>query len=432
MTGSGRTAKHPREGVFCCWNSFAFSKFASSANSGAFLYASHRLPAGFAKMPVEAMLRPRGIFTFALAWQNLVCRLADEVLISGLCKIKYRRYYNKEITKTALVSGLSYPQVGCFTALRQAPYNETGFRSQKKSLYYYLIFLYSLKLRLVTLISILNTTMGMRKMFRSQSSRYVLALALGASLAVGASVWATSVGTNVAVTGTFSVSGASTLTGSINASSTALITGNVTTFGNATFGDAGTDINLFTGTLQASTTVLLSPPVVMYNNLTVGTSTAFFVNSASTLVGVGTSTPANAFSVQGDAYISGSLKNVQNITATGTVTIGANGTTLNSIITGFCDFGAIAGTGGAATIAATSTGAVACQAQAPAGLAAGDKVWLTASSTGQQTQTPGVSAYIYAGVASSTASNRIQAIIFNPTGQTLTIGTTSWQYLIIK
>lgn len=416
--------------------------------------------------------------------------------------------------------------------------------------------------------------MGMQKVFRSRSYRYITTLVLGASLAVGASVWATSVGTNVSVSGTLAVTGATTLdgnttlgnastdvnlfTGTLQASTTALFTGNVTTYGDATFGNASTDVNLFTGTLQASTTALFSGAVTTYvgvtangavtinQNLTVATSTLFVgsengrvgigtttpgatlsvsglgtgvtslllsgintiyassststiqsavnglsfatsltatpllsLDSTNARLGVGTGTPMSTFSVQGNSLISGTAT-VGNLVATNTLTVldatstnlaasnyastsgltvsnlttlrdatstnlavtnnastsklvvsntaklGQNGTSITNVIFGFCDFGRISDAA-AGTIAATSTGVVACQAQAPTGLAAEDKIWLTASTTASTT-----APFIYTGIASSTASNRIQALIYNTSGVVLNVPTTTWQYLIIK
>lgn len=108
----------------------------------------------------------------------------------------------------------------------------------------------------------------------------IFALVLGLMLAAGISVWATTIGNNVDVTGTFTVNGNSTFgdtssdvnlfTGTLQASTTVLFTGAVTTYGNSTFGDASTDVNLFTGTLQASTTALFTGAVTTYGNVTLG------------------------------------------------------------------------------------------------------------------------------------------------------------------
>jgi hypothetical protein len=95
---------------------------------------------------------------------------------------------------------------------------------------------------------------------------------------------------------------------------------------------------------------------------------------------------------------------------------------------GFCDFGPIVAS---QTIAATSTGTVACTTNVPTGHASGDKVWLTASTTaiGLLAGSNNIS---YTGLASSTAAGRIQAMLYNGTGAAFTVTTSTWQYLIIK
>ena len=136
----------------------------------------------------------------------------------------------------------------------------------------------------------------MPKIFRKNLNLFVFALTLGLFLAIGVSVWATSVGTNVSVSGTLTstgnatlsgnltVSGNSTLgdagtdvnlfTGTLQASTTALFTTGLTTYGNSTFGDAATDVNLFTGTLQASTTALFTTGFTTYGNWVIDNTTS--------------------------------------------------------------------------------------------------------------------------------------------------------------
>ncbi len=81
---------------------------------------------------------------------------------------------------------------------------------------------------------------------RGNPYSFILALLLGMVLAVGGSVFATTVGNSVTVSGSLTLNG------------------------NGTFGDASTDINLFTGTLQASTTALFTGAVTTYGNVTLG------------------------------------------------------------------------------------------------------------------------------------------------------------------
>ena len=114
---------------------------------------------------------------------------------------------------------------------------------------------------------------------------------------------------------------------------------------------------------------------------------------------------------------------------TGPVSIGSRGTAVNQLFTGWCDFGPI--TAGQ-TIAATTTGVVACTTQIPGGLAADDKVFLTASSTSAAGPNNVGNALIYTGVASSSAATRIQALLYNGMGGAYTVATTSWQYFIVR
>ena len=79
-----------------------------------------------------------------------------------------------------------------------------------------------------------------KNIFSRGNLGYVVMLALGAGVAVAASVGATSIGTNISADGTLTVNG------------------------NSTFGNAATDINLFTGTLQASTTALFTSGLTAY------------------------------------------------------------------------------------------------------------------------------------------------------------------------
>lgn len=213
-------------------------------------------------------------------------------------------------------------------------------------------------------------------MHKKNINVFIATLVLGVTLAVSASVWATTVGTNL------SVSGTSTLTGNVTASGTLSVTGASTLTGAATL------------------------------------SSTLAVTGATTLTGALT---ANGAVTLGDA--TSDAVNIE-----GTVNIGSSGTDFTNIIHGFCDFGPIVAS---QTIAASSTGSVACTSQAPSGHAAGDKVWLTASTTAPV----GANAYntiVFTGIASSTAAGRIQAMIYNGTGASFTVTTSSWQYFIIK
>lgn len=125
---------------------------------------------------------------------------------------------------------------------------------------------------------------------RKDSPAFVIAvLVLGAALAVGGSVFATTIGTNVTVTGALTVNG------------------------NSTLGDAAADVNLFTGTLQASTTALFTSGFTTYGNWTVDQSATttvtfnqaginfdagtFVIDPNANRVGIGTTTPGSFLSV---------------------------------------------------------------------------------------------------------------------------------------
>lgn len=69
---------------------------------------------------------------------------------------------------------------------------------------------------------------------KKESFLFIFALILGVVLAVGGSVWATTIGTNADISGTLSVSGASTLTGNVTASGTLSVTGASTLTGAVT------------------------------------------------------------------------------------------------------------------------------------------------------------------------------------------------------
>ena len=138
---------------------------------------------------------------------------------------------------------------------------------------------------------------------------FLIALFLGVALAASVSVWATSIGTNISVDGTLTVTGASTHNG------------------NTTLGDAAGDINLFTGTLQASTTALFTGAVTTYGNTTIGDTSAdtLTVNATSTFAtGVtvsagGLSVTAGGLTIANDGTVSGGL----GVGTTATSTAGA-------------------------------------------------------------------------------------------------------------
>lgn len=207
---------------------------------------------------------------------------------------------------------------------------------------------------------------------------------------VGFSVFATSVGTNISVDGTLSVSGGST------------------------FGDAAADINIFTGTLQASTTALFTSGATFYstvtlqNGETIANSTDGQINVDGNFVvgGYATTTASNG-----------------NFATMGTVTVGTNGTAMTQIKTGYISCGPIEAN---ATIAATSTGFVYCTGLS--NISANDAVFLTATTT----STNSAAGVIYSGRASTSATNVVSAAVTNLTGVAWTVTTSTWRYLIIR
>ncbi len=214
----------------------------------------------------------------------------------------------------------------------------------------------------------------MTKLRASRFLGFFLSCLVGA-LAITFVAYATSVGTNVSVTGTLTTTGVTTLTGSLQASSTALFTGNITTYGNATFGDAAGDLNLFTGTLQASSTALFGDTATFYGNLTVdkaATTTVTFnqaglnfdsntlvIDPNANRVGVLTATPGTSFEVNGTA-------------STTNLVVGGNGSTIAGIVFGFCNLSS-------GTITASTTKAVNCTSAT--GVRTSDRVFVMATSS---------------------------------------------------
>lgn len=129
---------------------------------------------------------------------------------------------------------------------------------------------------------------------------------------------ATSIGTNLSVDGTATVTGNSTLSGTLSVTGASTFTGAITANGNGTFGDANTDIYLFTGRLQASTTALFTSGLTAYGNI---------ITSAAS-VGVSTSTPTQTLSVHGSSYVSGTSFFGDTLTATSSAVLARDGGTV--------------------------------------------------------------------------------------------------------
>ena len=134
-------------------------------------------------------------------------------------------------------------------------------------------------------------------------------------------------------------------------------------------------------------------------------------------IGIGTSTPGRTFSVAGEGYFQNALS------------VGTNGTRLTSIQWAWIDCGPL----NTASFPASTTMSLQCNTGIPQGHAAGDPVWLTASSS--IATTVNEPWYSFTGEASSTGAGKIQVEIENDSGRALTqsnVGTTSWQLLLIK
>ncbi|TSC69112.1 MAG: Outer membrane autotransporter [Parcubacteria group bacterium Gr01-1014_66] len=95
------------------------------------------------------------------------------------------------------------------------------------------------------------------------TTRFLYAVVIGVILAAAGSAWATSIGTNLSVSGTLTNTGAATL------SSTLTTTGAATFNGNVTLGDAATDVILSTGLLNASSTLAVTGVSNFYGNINV-------------------------------------------------------------------------------------------------------------------------------------------------------------------
>ncbi len=325
--------------------------------------------------------------------------------------------------------------------------------------------------------------MNLRKNFiKNNPHRIFLATLLGAMLAVGGSVWATTVGTNVTVSGYLTTSGttasssvtyalgiatttpsntlsvvgdtyitrglgvgiATTTTGALEMTGSAYLAGALSVTGASAFQGlssllGGILVNNATSTIRNLDMVLSTSTQATSTYLNVSTlasTSALRVSNLSTLTGgvltsFSTSTISNLDMVSSTStqatstylYVSGRLW----VGAGGT---GGSATTsaIAAIRHGWCDFGPIIAS---QSIVASTTGVVACTGQAPQGHAADDKVWLTASTTASGFINGGMPV-MYTGMASSTAAGRIQAMVFNGTGAAWTVTTSSWQYLIVK
>ena len=222
--------------------------------------------------------------------------------------------------------------------------------------------------------------------------------------------YATSIGNNVSVSGTFDASGVSTFNGQLQASSTALLGAAATFYSTVGIGTAtpaqvfSVQGNaLFSGNLTSVANVTATGTLNVTGLTTLGnaTGTQLTVTSNSYLstTGIGTTSPSNFFSVHGNTLFSGNLTSVANITATGTLNV-TGLTTLTYATTTSVTFTGTASTtnlvvGGAgsniaginfgfcnipnSTIAASTTAAVNCTSAT--GVAVADRVFVMATTS---------------------------------------------------
>ncbi len=250
---------------------------------------------------------------------------------------------------------------------------------------------------------------------------FILAVFLGMALAVGGSVWATSIGTNVSVSGTLDATGNTTLSAdmtvasgasvgtgstgthftvladdsflvegqsefdgiawfddSLRASSTLLVTGAITTYGNVTLGDASGDTLTVTGNSitysNAGTTTIPSSSAVSWAYATSSANIPLFrFDTSNTRVGISTTTPGATFAVggAGNIYALGGIG-----AGVATTTAGALETTGAGLVAGAFNVGGAAAMNGALTV----TGATTLNGNLTVGDAAADTLTITSNS----------------------------------------------------
>lgn len=244
----------------------------------------------------------------------------------------------------------------------------------------------------------------MNRKFHLKNSPALAAASLlvGVALAVGGTVFATAIGTDLTVTGV------STLTGAVTASGALTVTGASTLTGAVT---ASSDISVTSGVRVGAD----ATP----GHLTALADDSLFVEGEAEYDGI--------------VWFDGSLRASSTLLVTGATThvgttkVGESGTALTQVLTGYVDCGPIAGS---QSIAATSTGTIGCT-NGFSNVSANDAVFLTATTTVIIGQT-GAGTVLYTGKASTTAANRVQAEMFNMTGTAWTVTTSTWRYLIIR
>ena len=267
---------------------------------------------------------------------------------------------------------------------------------------------------------------------------YASSTIVGLNLTYSTTSLATTTTLNVsqaASTSALRVSNASTLQGDVTigqSSSQTLTVNAYTTLTNATSTD-------FAATFATTSALRVSNDATIQGNTTLGTDSAdtLTVNAYATLTQATSTTFAatshastSGLTVSNNATVGGTLGVTGATTFTGTAKMGANGTALTQVLSGFVDCGLIIA---AQSIAATSTGTVGCTTGL-SNVNANDAVFLTATTTAMGTGPfgSGLGTIIYTGKASTTAANRIQAELYNMTDTAWTVTTSTWRYLIIR
>ena len=215
------------------------------------------------------------------------------------------------------------------------------------------------------------------RVFIRTNSFFAVALILGVVLAVAGSVWATSIGNNVSVSGTLGATGATTLSSTLTASGLITASGGISMGAQALSGTTG---------------------IIDYTNFDVDAS--------------------------GNTTVGGTLGVTGATTFTGTAAVGASGTALTQVKAGYVSCGPNVVN---QSIAATTTGTLMCSGFT--NISQNDAVFMTATST--ITANSGLQV-IYAGKASTTAANQVQVDVTNLTGAAWTVTTSTWRYLIIR
>ena len=220
---------------------------------------------------------------------------------------------------------------------------------------------------------------------------------------------------------TFTVGGAGNVyaLGGLGVGVSTTTQGNIEASGSVQLGDAAADRLTLNGAIEAHSTQGTTTLTASAYSWGFATTTAevplMRYDTTNTRVGISTTTPGAMLAVASSTY-------------TGGLIVGGTGTYTSGILSGWTDCGPANGLATTyITINASTTGIIACQGNIP-NVTAGDKIWLTASSTGFST----AMSWIYTGVASSTANGRIQAQILNLSSANYTVASSTWMYLIIK